>query len=162
MAAMAAMATLPSPRSLAHSFARPFTTSSRISLFISMFVTQVSRTIAPTSVGTSIRKRTHTTKAISDANLVVGGATIASLALGRFVFLPFHRNSLSKAGQPKQNGQTHMQAGDRLAEEVTFFTQTNDPAGFSLIDVFAWGSLGHAAAFYILATSSLAKSPIPF
>jgi photosystem I subunit V len=57
---------------------------------------------------------------------------------------------------------THLEAGDRLAEEVTFFTSTNDPAGFSLIDVFAWGSLGHAAAFYILATSSLATPPTPF
>ncbi len=129
-----------------------------------MFVAQVSRTVAPTSISSSVsgRKRTVTTKAISDANLVVGGATFASLALGRFVFLPFHRNSLAKAGMPKQNGQTHLQAGDRLAEEVTFFTNTNDPAGFSLVDVFAWGALGHAAAFYILATSSLAKSPLPF
>lgn len=90
------------------------------------------------------------TKALSDVNLVVGGATVASLALGRFVFLPFHRASLAKAGMPKQNGQTHFEAGDRLAEEVPFFTNTNDPAGFSLVDVFAWGALGHAAAFYIL------------
>ena len=81
------------------------------------------------------------------------GATIAALSLGRFVFLPYHRASLAKAGMPKQNGQTHFEAGDRLAEEVTFFTQTNDPAGFSLIDVFAWGALGHAAAFYILVSA---------
>ena len=94
--------------------------------------------------------RRVTTKALSNVNLVVGGATMASLALGRFVFLPFHRSSLAKAGMPKQNGQTHFEAGDRLAEEVTFFTNTNDPAGFSLVDVFAWGALGHAAAFYIL------------
>ena len=128
-----------------------------------MFVAQVSRTVAPTSVSSmSSRKRTVTTKAVSDVNLVVGGATFASPALGRFVFLPFHRSSLAKAGMPKQNGQTHLQAGDRLAEEVTFFTNTNDPAGFSLVDVFAWGALGHAAAFYILATSALAKSPLPF
>lgn len=115
-----------------------------------------------TSMTSSRATRRVTTKAISDVNLVVGGATVASLALGRFVFLPFHRASLAKAGLPKQNGQTHMQAGDRLAEEVTFFTNTNDPAGFSLVDVMAWGALGHAAAFYILATSSLAKSPVPF
>lgn len=63
---------------------------------------------------------------------------------------------------PKQNGVTHFDAGDRLAEEVTFFTKTNDPAGFSLVDVMAWGALGHAAGFYILATSSIEKSPIPF
>ena len=128
-----------------------------------MIVTAPSSTIRMTRVSSvSQKKRVMTTKAISDVNLVVGGATVASLALGRFVFLPFHRASLAKAGMPKQNGQTHMQAGDRLAEEVTFFTNTNDPAGFSLVDVMAWGAIGHAAAFYILATSSLAKSPLPF
>jgi photosystem I subunit V len=103
-----------------------------------------------------------TTKALSDVNVIVGGATIASLALGRFVVLPYHRASLAKAGPPKQNGMTHFQAGDRLAEEVTFFTNTNDPAGFNLVDVMAWGALGHAAAYYLLATSSLVNPPIPF
>lgn len=127
-----------------------------------MIVTAPSSTVRMTSMVSTKSTRRVTTKAISDVNLVVGGATVASLALGRFVFLPFHRASLAKAGMPKQNGQTHMQAGDRLAEEVTFFTNTNDPAGFSLVDVMAWGALGHAAAFYILATSSLAKSPVPF
>lgn len=114
------------------------------------------------STAPAARAARLTTKALADANLVVGGCTIASLALGRFVFLPYHRASLAKAGLPKQNGQTHFDAGDRYAEEVTFFTNTNDPAGFSLVDVFAWGALGHAAAFYILATSSLDQSPIPF
>ncbi len=93
------------------------------------------------------------------------GATIASLALGRFVFLPYHRRSLAKAGKPVQNGTTHYDAGDRLAEEVTFFTATNDPAGFSLIDVMAWGAIGHALGYYVLATSSLAalsRAPLPY
>lgn len=90
------------------------------------------------------------TSAISDTNLIVGGATVAALALGRFVVLPYHRASLAKAGIPKQNGVSHFEAGDRLAEEVTFLTNTNDPAGFTIVDVFAWGALGHAAAFYIL------------
>ena len=70
--------------------------------------------------------------------------------------------ALAKAGKPTQNGQTHLEAGDRLAEEATFITQTNDPSGFNLVDVMAWGALGHAAAFYILATSSLQTSPTPF
>jgi hypothetical protein len=65
--------------------------------------------------------RTRTvTKALSDVNLVVGGCTVGALALGRFVFLPFHRASLAKAGMPKQNGMTHMQAGDARAEEASF------------------------------------------
>jgi len=63
---------------------------------------------------------------------------------------------------PKQNGVTHFAAGDRLAEEASFVLKTNDPAGFTIVDVFAWGALGHAAAFYLLATHSLAKAPLPF
>lgn len=49
----------------------------------------------------------------------VAGSTIAALALGRFVFLPYHRASLAKAGLPTQNGQTHAAAGDSRAEEVS-------------------------------------------
>lgn len=100
--------------------------------------------------------------AISDANLVVGGATIAALALGRFVFLPYHRKSLAKAGLPTQNGKTHYEAGDRLAEENAFVLKTNDPDGFTLVDAIAWGALGHAAAYYILATHSLGVDRFPF
>lgn len=40
--------------------------------------------------------------------------------------------------------------------------QTNDPAGFTVVDVMAWGALGHAAAFYLLATHSLQVDRIPF
>ncbi len=45
---------------------------------------------------------------------------MGALALGRFVFLPFHRASLAKAGLPKQNDQTHFAAGDARAEEASF------------------------------------------
>jgi photosystem I subunit V len=166
------------------------------------------------------------------------GCTFGALALGRFVFLPFHRASLAKAGMPEQNGQTHAQAGDIRAEEASFVLKTNDPAGgacvrggscawgwvlrvaggaalcvcvcvwwtgrkagccmaaeraasaplaippptqpincpparppthpptlragFTLVDVAAWGALGHAAAFYLLATASLQNPPVPF
>lgn len=65
------------------------------------------------------------------------------------MFLPFHRASLAKAGLPKQNDQTHLEAGDRLAQEVSFLS-SNDPAGFNLVDVMAWGAIGHALGFYIL------------
>ncbi|PSC68341.1 Photosystem I reaction center subunit chloroplastic [Micractinium conductrix] len=123
------------------------------------FATKVQRQQAVRPAG--LRTRT-VTKALSDVNLVVGGSTIAALALGRFVFLPFHRASLAKAGMPTQNGQTHAAAGDSRAEEASFVLKTNDPAGFTLVDVMAWGALGHAAAFYLLATSSLSKAPIPF
>ena len=32
---------------------------------------------------------------------------------------------------------------------------TNDPAGFNLIDVFAWGAIGHALGYAALAIISL-------
>lgn len=36
--------------------------------------------------------------------------------------------------------------------------KTNDPAGFNIIDVFAWGALGHVLAYSILASQSVANS----
>lgn len=57
------------------------------------------------------------------------GATIAALSLGRFVFLPFHRASLAKAGLPTQNGQTHLAAGDSRAEEARCVLRSVSAAG---------------------------------
>jgi photosystem I subunit V len=37
--------------------------------------------------------------------------------------------------------------------------KSNDPVGFNLVDVLAWGSLGHIVAYYILATSSNGYDP---
>ena len=76
------------------------------------------------------------------------------LALGRFVFMPYQRAQIEKAGLPTQNGDTHFAAGDVKAEEASFLNTTNDPAGFTLIDVMAWGSLGHALGFAALAVGS--------
>ena len=59
-------------------------------------------------------------------------ATIASLALGRFIIMPQQRAAVKKAGLPQQNGKTHEAAGDKLAGEATFALATNDPAGFTL------------------------------
>ncbi|KAK9908332.1 hypothetical protein WJX75_006229 [Coccomyxa subellipsoidea] len=94
-----------------------------------------------------------------DTNLVIGGATAASLALGRFVFLGFQRDNAKKQGLPQQNGQSNVEAGDRLAEEASFALKTNDPAGFNLVDVMAWGAIGHALGYFILATTSLNNTP---
>ncbi len=58
-------------------------------------------------------------------------------------------------GLPQQNGESNFDAGDRLAEavdgsdkfptwlyflvqEASFALKTNDPAGFNIVDVFAW------------------------
>jgi len=46
------------------------------------------------------------------------------------------------------------QAGDKLAAEAEAVKATGDPAGFNLIDVLAWGSLGHALAYTSLAVQS--------
>lgn len=82
----------------------------------------------------------------------------AALALGRLVFLPYQRASIKKAGLPVQNGQTYADAGDFRAVEATAAFKTGDPAGFTIIDVLAWGSLGHAAGYAILASGGLAST----
>ena len=97
-------------------------------------------------------------RAISEVNLVIGGATVASLALGRFVFTPQQRMASAKAGLPTQNGKTHKDAGDRLAEEASFALTTNDPAGFNAVDTLAWGAIGHALGYFTLATNSLSAA----
>ena len=71
------------------------------------------------------------------------------------MFLPFQRDNVKRQGLGKQNGQTAAEAGDKFAQEASFVLNTNDPAGFNLIDVFAWGAIGHALGFFTLATSSL-------
>ncbi len=75
------------------------------------------------------------------ACLCAPAATAGSLALGRFVFLPFQRDNVKRQGLGKQNGVTHPEAGDKFAQEATFALNTKDPAGFNLIDVFAWGAV---------------------
>eukprot|EP00891_Asterochloris_glomerata_P008142 jgi/Astpho2/8142/gw1.00120.275.1_t len=97
------------------------------------------------------RRQRTTTRALSDTNLVISGATAVSLALGRFVFLDFQRDNAARQGMPVQNGVTHEEAGDRLAGEVPFLKATKDPAGFNIIDVFAWGAIGHALGYAALA-----------
>lgn len=57
------------------------------------------------------------------------------------MFLPYHRASLAKAGMPKQNGETHAAAGDIRSQEASFVLKTNDPAGFTIVDV-RWARLG--------------------
>ena len=77
----------------------------------------------------------------------------AALALGRFGFLSYQRRKVAEAGMPKQNDETHLEAGDYLAKEATVF-ETKDPAGFTLIDTIAWGSLGHIIGFAALAAKN--------
>lgn len=92
-------------------------------------------------------------------SLVISLSTGASLFLGRFVFLSFQRDNVAKQGLPSQNGKTHFEAGDTRASEYVGILKTNDPAGFNIVDVLAWGSIGHIVGYFILATSSNGYSP---
>lgn len=87
------------------------------------------------------RPARQTTRALSDTNLVISGATAVSLALGRFVFLDFQRDNARRQGLPKANGVEYSKAGDKLSEEASFLKGTNDPAGASL--VLSFGSSYH-------------------
>ena len=93
-------------------------------------------------------------RAFDDVNVVMSASNALALYLGRFVFLPYQRAQVERVGMPTQNGQTHFAAGDTRAEEASLITSTNDPAGFNLVDVFAWGSIGHAIGFLALASQS--------
>ncbi|XP_068637916.1 photosystem I reaction center subunit V, chloroplastic-like [Aristolochia californica] len=93
------------------------------------------------------------------APLVISLSTGLSLFLGRFVFFNFQRENLAKQGLPEQNGKTHFEAGDVRAKEYVGLLQSNDPVGFNIVDVLAWGSIGHIVAYYILATSSNGYDP---
>ncbi|KAH7435582.1 hypothetical protein KP509_06G070700 [Ceratopteris richardii] len=97
---------------------------------------------------------------VLSAPVIISASTASLLFLGRFVFLPFQRKNVANQGLPTQNGVTHFEAGDSRAAEVTAFLQTKDPAGFTLVDVLAWGALGHAVAFFILATASNGYDPL--
>ncbi|PON88877.1 Photosystem I PsaG [Trema orientale] len=98
-------------------------------------------------------------KAELNPSLVISLSTGLSLFLGRFVFFNFQRENVAKQGLPEQNGVTHYEAGDERAREYVSLLKSNDPVGFNIVDVLAWGSIGHIVAYYILATSSNGYDP---
>ncbi|KAK1311293.1 hypothetical protein QJS10_CPA08g01916 [Acorus calamus] len=100
-----------------------------------------------------------TIKSELNPQLVISLSTGLSLFLGRFVFFNFQRENVAKQGLPKQNGTTHFEAGDTRAKEYVGILKSNDPVGFNIVDVLAWGSLGHIVAYYILATGSNGYDP---
>ncbi|KAI5572219.1 hypothetical protein BDE02_11G147900 [Populus trichocarpa] len=98
-------------------------------------------------------KRSLAVKAELNPSLVISLSTGVSLFLGRFVFFNFQRENVAKQ-VPEQNGLTHFEAGDERAKEYVSLLKSNDPVGFNIVDVLAWGSIGHIVAYYILATAS--------
>lgn len=118
-----------------------------------IFSTKQSLTITP-------RKKLNLgIKAELNPSLVISLSTGLSLFLGRFVFFNFQRENVAKQGLPEQNGVTHFEAGDKRAKEYVSLLKSNDPVGFNIVDVLAWGSIGHIVAYYILATSSNGYDP---
>lgn len=118
-----------------------------------IFSTKQSLTITPR------KKLNLSIKAELNPSLVISLSTGLSLFLGRFVFFNFQRENVAKQGLPEQNGVTHFEAGDKRAKEYVSLLKSNDPVGFNIVDVLAWGSIGHIVAYYILATSSNGYDP---
>ena len=117
-------------------------------------------TSKPSSFSIAPKKRFNCgVKAELNPSLVISLSTGLSLFLGRFVFFNFQRENVAKQGLPEQNGVTHFEAGDTRAKEYVSLLKSNDPVGFNIVDVLAWGSIGHIVAYYILATSSNGYDP---
>ncbi|KAI3717948.1 hypothetical protein L1987_69894 [Smallanthus sonchifolius] len=119
----------------------------------SLFLTKPTLTLTPK------KKFNSGIKAELNTSLVISLSTGLSLFLGRFVFFNFQRENVAKQGLPEQNGITHFEAGDTRAKEYVSLLKSNDPVGFNIVDVLAWGSIGHIVAYYILATSSNGYDP---
>ncbi|KAL2923289.1 Photosystem I reaction center subunit V chloroplastic [Bienertia sinuspersici] len=107
----------------------------------------------------SISSRRMICRAELNPSIVISLSTGLSLFLGRFVFFNFQRENVAKQGLPEQNGMTHFEAGDTRAKEYVSLLKSNDPVGFNIVDVLAWGSIGHIVAYYILATASNGYDP---
>ncbi|KAL6999032.1 hypothetical protein U1Q18_000198 [Sarracenia purpurea var. burkii] len=122
------------------------------------FLTKSSSSVKFNPPATAAKKRLII-KAELNPSLVISLSTGLSLFLGRFVFFNFQRENVAKQGLPEQNGLTHFEAGDSRAKEYVSLLKSNDPVGFNIVDVLAWGSIGHIVAYYILATSSNGYDP---
>ncbi|XP_030932649.1 photosystem I reaction center subunit V, chloroplastic [Quercus lobata] len=120
-------------------------------------ITRLPKTKSSTKVVTTTPKR-NVVKAELSTPLVISLSTGLSLFLGRFVFFNFQRENVAKQ-VPEQNGVTHFEAGDTRAKEYVSLLKSNDPVGFNIVDVLAWGSIGHIVAYYILATTSNGYDP---
>eukprot|EP00232_Nephroselmis_pyriformis_P026836 CAMPEP_0182866058 /NCGR_PEP_ID=MMETSP0034_2-20130328/8012_1 /TAXON_ID=156128 /ORGANISM="Nephroselmis pyriformis, Strain CCMP717" /LENGTH=145 /DNA_ID=CAMNT_0024998381 /DNA_START=45 /DNA_END=482 /DNA_ORIENTATION=- len=112
---------------------------------------KVNKTVAAARPMAVTRRQVTTAAFPTDANIIISGANASLLFLGRFVFLPYQRKSVEKAGLPVQDGKSHFDAGDARAAEMSSLFKTGDPAGFNIVDVMAWGSLGHAIGFAAVA-----------
>ena len=119
------------------------------------------KTAAFAAAGRVAARRSSRISAELSPSVVISLSTGLSLFLGRFVFFNFQRENVAKQ-VPEQNGMTHFDAGDKRAKEYVSLLKSNDPVGFNIVDVLAWGSIGHIVAYYILATTSNGYNPAFF
>ena len=140
------------PSNISFQGLRPLTSSSPNKFTSSRISTTTTTTTRSRSVRVVVKSELN-------PSLVISLSTGLSLFLGRFVFFNFQRENVAKQGLPEQNGITHFEAGDSRAKEYVSLLKSNDPVGFNLVDVLAWGSIGHIVAYYILATSSNGYDP---
>lgn len=115
------------------------------------FASKTRKSLAVRSTGGA---RKVSTNAFSDVNVVISGCNALALALGRFVWLPTIREKTAMQGPGVQNGESHFAAGDARAEEAASVFATNDPAGFTIVDLLMWGSIGHVVGYSALASQS--------
>tara|TARA_B100000768_G_scaffold134631_1_gene125424 strand:+ start:4388 stop:4822 length:435 start_codon:yes stop_codon:yes gene_type:complete len=71
--------------------------------------------------------------------------------------LTFFPIQTSAQGPGVQNGESHFAAGDSRAEEAASVFATNDPTGFTIVDLLMWGSVGHALGYSALASQSFVE-----
>lgn len=105
-------------------------------------------------------RRSIVVRADLNTQLVIGASTVAALSVGRFAFLKQQRGRVGQADAvgPKSTGTSYF---DKLSQDASFIKSTGDPEGFGIIDVFAWGALGHAVGFAFLASQSCGAGCIP-
>merc|ERR1712232_460619 len=111
-------------------------------------------------MGTS--SQAFASRACSTAAMVAAVSSVGALVLGRFVFHASitEKNANEGRGLPDVYGKGDGAAAG-LAKEASWATETGDPAGFSIVYVFAWGALGHIAAYSYLAFKSFLETDIP-
>jgi photosystem I subunit V len=120
-------------------------------------ISKVHKSLSVKSSGRVVTYKRCGASAFSDVQLTISGCNALALALGRFVFLPAIRAKTSAQGPGVQNGESHFAAGDSRAEEAASVFATNDPAGFTIVDLLMWGSVGHAIGYSALASQSFVE-----
>lgn len=99
------------------------------------------------------QRSTLVTKAVLTPQVAIGGATVAALVLGRFVFHGWVKTEGERvSATPKTTADGFF---EDLQKPASFATSTKDPEAFTAIELLGWGALGHVAGYTALALDSL-------